>query len=263
MHVAYKPSPYSPKKYLTYARYFLEYFFRGDFKSIAASFSYVFLKRGPKEDYVTTTPMGEFLVRKGTNDFQFITNTYEKEVKKFLMERLGEFDVFIDAGACIGEYCIWLARQGKHCIAIEPVNYHAIELNVRMNDVQDKVQVFRYGLGDKPEKVHFNIHTDTTSSSCLDRNATGEPNVDIETLDNLCKKFKISATDRIIMKLDVEGMETEAIKGASRFIRACPNLTIIYEDYITDNFRNDKLLSKLGDFRFYNIDEINRVAEKR
>ena len=31
--------------------------------------------------------------------------------------------MFIDAGACMGEYDIWLAKLGKRCIAIEPVNF--------------------------------------------------------------------------------------------------------------------------------------------
>ena len=61
------------------------------------------------------------------------------------------------------------------------------------------------------------IPDDVKSSSHIDRDETKEPNVDIETFDALSKQFNLNINDRIILKLDVEGMEVEAIRRCKRF----------------------------------------------
>ena len=259
----YKPSLLRVNKYFTYIDYLKEFVACGDFKSVGASFRYVMTHKGPKQDYVTSSKMGNFLIRKGTNDFQFINRAYEKKIKEYMQANLDSFDVFIDVGACIGEYCVWLAKQGKRCIAIEPVNFRAIEKNISLNKLQDKIQLFACGLGNKKDRVHFNIPEDVTSSSYMDREGKGEPNVDIDTLDSLSEKFNIKESDRILIKLDVEGMEWEVIEGGKNFIARHKSLTFIYEDFITDDFRNDKALASIAPFNFSYLDQVNRIAVKK
>lgn len=258
----YKPSLSNPSKYLTYVDYFKEYIVCGDFKSLAASLKYVFTHKLPKQDYNTHSKMGSFLIRKGTTDFQFINQAYERKVKKYIKDHIDSFDVFIDAGACIGEYCIWLAKLGKRCIAIEPVNFQAVKNNVALNKLEGKVQVFACGLGNKKERVYFNIPSGLPSSSYMEKDSSKEPNVDIETLDSLIDRFGIKPSDRILMKMDVEGMEPELIEGARNFIASQKNLTLIYEHFESDDYRNDKALSAIAPFRFDDIDGVNRVAIK-
>src|SRR5206468_7574995 len=118
------------------------------------------------------------------------------------------------------------------------------------------------GVGNMKERVYFMIPDDVKSSSHIDRNETKEPNVDIETFDALSKKFNININDRIILKLDVEGMEVEAIQGAKDFIKTYPNLRIIYEHFPEDGFRNDKALKAIAGFNITDIDKVNRIASK-
>lgn len=258
----YKPSLTNPSKYLTYINYFKEYLVCRDFKSLAASLKYVLAHKLPAEDYKASSKLGNFLIRKGTIDFQFINNAYERKVKQFIEDRLDSFDVFIDAGACIGEYCIWLAKKGKRCIAIEPVSFDAVRKNIALNNLEGKVQLFNCGLGSRKDRVYFNIPNGLPSSSYFDRESTKTPNVDIETLDSLVGKFGIGPQDRVLMKMDVEGMESELIQGARNFIAGQENLTIIYEHFEEDEFANDKALSAVAKFRFEDIDGVNRVAIK-
>lgn len=258
----YKPSLINPSKYLTYIDYFKEYIACKDFKSLAASLKYVFTHKLPREDYQTSSKMGNFLIRRGTTDFQFINQAYERKVKKYIQDNLESFDVFIDAGACIGEYCVWLAKNGKRCIAIEPVNFEAVRKNVSLNNLEKKVKVFACGLGNKKDRVYFNIPSGLPSSSYIDKESGKEPNVDIETLDSLVARFDISPADRVLMKMDVEGMEPELIEGARNFIASQKNLTLIYEHFESDDLQNDKALSAVANFRFDDIDGVNRVAIK-
>lgn len=259
----YKPSLFRPGKYFTYLDYFKEYVLCKDFKSLGASMKYVFTHKLPTSDYLTNSRMGSFLIRKETTDFQFINYAYERKVKKYIEDNIDSFDVFIDAGACIGEYCIWLGIMGKQCIAIEPVNFEAVRKNIALNKLENKVQVFSCGLGNKKEKVYFNIPQGIPSSSYLDRETSKEPNVDIETLDSLCEHFNIPANSRILFKLDVEGMEPEVIEGAKRFINKYERISFIYEHFKTDNYKNDKALLAQGDFTFSDIDDVNRLAIKK
>ena len=259
----YKPSLLNFGKYFTYADYFTDYIANGDFKSLGASLRYMFTHKLPGEDFRAKSRMGAFHIRKGTTDFQFINWAYERKVKKYIKDHINEFDVFIDAGACIGEYCIWLAKLGKRCVAIEPVNFEAVRRNVALNGLEGRVQVMACGLGNKKERVYFNIPSGLPSSSYMDKDSKQEPNVDIETLDSLIPQMTISPKDRVLMKMDVEGMEPELIEGAQKFIASHPNLTLIYEHFDSDDFRNDKALSAHARFEFADIDGVNRVAVKK
>ena len=129
----YKPSLFNPGKYFKYIDYFTEYLKAGDFKSLSASLKYVLVHQLPIEGFHASSRMGNFYIRPSTNDFQFINFAYERKVKNYIADNLDTFDVFIDIGACIGEYCIWLAKAGKKCIAIEPVNFEAIKKNISLS----------------------------------------------------------------------------------------------------------------------------------
>lgn len=258
----YHPSWKNLNKYFIYLDYFWEYVKHNDIKSLKASLRYVLNNKLPQDEYETKSGMGKFSIRKNSTDFQFINYAYEKSIKDYLLKHIDSFDVFIDAGACIGEYCIWLAKLGKRCIAIEPVNFAALQKNISLNNLNDKIQAYNYGVGNVKEKVFFIIPDDVKSSSHIDRNEAREPNVEIETFDALSKNFNINVNDRIILKLDVEGMEVEAIQGATNFIQSHPNLRIIYEHFPEDGFRNDKALQAIADFNITDIDKVNRIASK-
>lgn len=259
----YKPSWKKFNKYTIYFRYFTEYIKNGDLKSLITSLKYVFTHKLSNADYVAESQMGRFLIRKGTTDFQFINFAYETDVKKFMLSALDTFDVYIDIGACIGEYCIWLAKMGKKCIAVEPVNYSAIVSNVELNALSDRVHIFNCGLGSKKERVYFNIPKGVTSSSFLDRSVNGEPNVDIETLDNICSQFNIGPSERVLIKLDVEGMETEVIAGGLNFLKSLKDLQLIYEHFETDELNDSNVLGKIGNFKTTDLDDVNRLAVKQ
>lgn len=261
----YRPSLRNVNKYGVYFKYFFYYLANMDLKSLGVSISYVFFNKLPQKDYRAKSEMGKFLIRKETTDFQFINFAYEGAVKKYMHDNLDKFDVFIDAGACIGEYCIWLASLGKRCFAFEPVNYAAIVDNISLNrDVADRVKAYHLGLSNKKGSAYFNIPKRVLSSShIVFDDHEHEPNVKLDTLDNIYREFGLKPTDRVLMKLDVEGMEPEVIQGAREFIAQTPNISIIYEHFVSDNGRNDKAIAAVGDFHFDSVDDVNRIAIKK
>lgn len=261
---AYYPSWKNLSKYRQYFAYFSEYIRYSDWKSLQASLKLVLLNKPSLEEWNAKSAMGHFRIRKGTTDFQFINYAYEKKVRDFLKQQVENHNIdgFIDIGACIGEYDVWLAGKGIPCVAFEPVNHKAVQENITLNKVGDKVKLFACGLGSKQEKVNFNIMSTVTGSSYIDRENDKEGNIPIEKLDDLVPELGFDLDSKIIVKLDVEGMETEVLEGARNFISQTPHLRIIFERYEGDNTVNDKL-SSLADFTFDRIDQFNYLATKK
>ncbi|NLR60186.1 hypothetical protein HGH93_18885 [Chitinophaga polysaccharea] len=247
---AYYPSWRKLSKYGQYLSYFGEYIRYNDWNSLAASVKLVLFNKPPGKTWQATSAMGRFRIRKGTTDFQFINYAYERRVRNYLKEQVAAKAIgsFIDIGACIGEYDVWLAAQGVPCIAFEPVNY--------------KVKLYALGLGSWRKKVNFVVMGTVTGSSHIDRDHKNGGNIPIERLDDLVPQLELNLRERIIVKLDVEGMETEVLEGARNFIGDTPDLRIIFERYEGDNTVNDKL-SSMGNFEFTRIDQYNYLATKK
>jgi FkbM family methyltransferase len=259
--MAYTPSPFRISKYGKYLSYYLEFMKRGDFQSASAAFQFVLFKKLPAKDRVATTRMGTFQFRKGTTDFQFANFSYEIAIKKHLMQVVGEMGLFIDIGACIGEYDIWLAKQGVRAIAIEPVNHRAIFENIALNKVADKIQVVNCAVGSENKKVSFNVLEHVTGSSSLNKEESGG-NIDCRRLDDIIDISAIDQDKLTVIKLDIEGYEIEALKGAERLIKGVNKLHLIYEYTFSGEQAIRKVLDSYATFKYTDLDGVNMLAEK-
>ena len=253
------------KKLKTYSLYFFEYLKHGDLISIIASIRYLLFRTSHKNDRVINTSIGKFFCRKNTNDFQFANYRYEWGVKKFLLANKDNFSVFIDGGACTGEYCILLTKFGIRCIAFEPVipNYDALVKNLELNNISSQVSTFPFGLGDREMQAPFYFNpVNTGASHIILDGSRPDMHVQIRTMDSLITQLGFKPEDHIMVKLDVESMEPEAIRGASDFIRKFPNLTIVAEDKHSKDTVIKQALNSLAVFEFGKVDAFNISAKK-
>jgi len=252
-------------KILTYSRYLFDYLKHGDVGSIVASVKYVINKTSYRSDRIIQTSVGKFYCRKNTNDFQFANLYYEWGVKKFILKRINEFSVFIDVGACVGDYSILLAKLNKQCFAFELVSHNikTINKNLELNDLQNKVKFFPYGLGDADYSASFSFDTVNTGASRINKVKDAETDkAEIRKLDTLMDEMAIDQNEKIFIKLDVEGMETEAIRGAFNFIMYYPNITFIVEEKHSGQFPIQDTFSDIALFEFGKVDELNIYAKK-
>ncbi len=253
------------KKVITYASYFFDYLKHGDFVSIISAIKYVLNKSSHGSDRIIRTSLGTFFCRKNTNDFQFANYYYEWGVKKYLLDHRNEFTLFIDGGACIGSYSILLSRFKIPCIAFEPIpaNFGVLEKNIELNNLRSMITPFPLGLGDRNSMEQFTFDPINTGASHCG-NETDLPGcvAEISTFDSLIGKLNISLTEKIMFKLDIEGMEVEAILGAAGFIMKYPHITFIVEDKHTGQNPIKNTLNKLASFEFGEIDEFNFYARK-
>lgn len=260
--MAYTPSPLRISKYGKYLSYYLEFMKRGDFQSASAAFQFVLFKKLPSKHRIATTQMGTFRFRKGTTDFQFANFSYEIAIKKHLMQVVGDIGLFIDIGACIGEYDIWLAKQGVRAIAIEPVNHQAIFENIALNKVAaENIQVLNCAVGSENKKVSFHVLDGVTGSSHMNKEET-EGNIDCRRLDDIIDIDAIDREKLTVIKLDIEGAEIEALKGAERLIKGVNKLHLIYEYTFSGEEAIRKVLDSYARFTYTDLDGVNMLAVK-
>jgi FkbM family methyltransferase len=253
------------KKLSTYMRYLLEYLKYGDIISVLASISYVINHTSHKKDRIIKTSVGSFFCRKNTNDFQFANYAYEWSVKKYVLDHSNEYSVFIDGGACVGEYCILLSNRNLRCFAFEPVKdtFDVLVKNLELNNLSSKVMAFPYGLGDENKQVKFVYDTVNTGASHLATGANqGDCTAEIRTFDSLLGELELSPADHILFKLDVEGMEPQALQGASDFIRRYPHITFVMEDKHSGEDSIKSTLNKIASFEYGIVDDFNIFAHK-
>jgi FkbM family methyltransferase len=218
------------KKLRTYARYFFEFVKCGDFRSVYYSIKYILFKTSHAHDRTIRTSVGTFFCRKNTNDFQFANFAYEWGVKKYLLDHCREYTVFIDGGACIGDYSVLMSRFGLRCFAFEPVeaNYAVMTKNFGLNGLDGRVTAFKCGLGEENSVKGFAFNPVNTGASSLVKDpSAANCSVEIRTFDSLVPGLHINREDKILFKLDIEGMEPEAIRGAAGFIRSYPHITFV------------------------------------
>ncbi|MFB6199385.1 MAG: FkbM family methyltransferase [Candidatus Nanohaloarchaea archaeon] len=131
-------------------------------------------------------------------------------------------DTVIDAGAYPGIFTIYAAKkagpEGK-VIALEPdkENMEAIKRNASLND-NINIEFYQLGLWNEEGSVSF-IEEGLKNSRITefnDREIESGGDIEVRPLDSLVEDEELDSLDFI--KMDIEGAEIEAIKGARRTI---------------------------------------------
>ncbi|OGS12105.1 MAG: hypothetical protein A2234_07365 [Elusimicrobia bacterium RIFOXYA2_FULL_58_8] len=152
-----------------------------------------------------------------------LAEVYRKEqyFPKGIIE-LSDREVFVDGGAYTGDTLLTFMRlSGGRCARCgvfepEPANAARLKVTVKQHDLRN-VTVHNKGLWSAPATLAFAVWHGTSASAI---SGAGEVSVEADTVDN-------AAPDATFIKLDIEGAELEALKGASQTIkRNRPKLAI-------------------------------------
>jgi len=156
----------------------------------------------------------------------------------------------IDCGAFIGDSSIILSYYTDHKVfAFEPDKsvFNYLVENIKINNLNNKVIPINYGVGDKEEILNF-----------------GEMKFKITTIDNFIKKKKINKVS--LIKMDIEGYELKALKGARKTIKKYKPVLIIsayhkIEDILEIPYYLKKLVSEYK-FKFLDLKKSHSTFEK-
>lgn len=135
---------------------------------------------------------------------------------------LGAETVYLDVGANHGVYALTAAAAGARVIALEPQPRpaEALRRSAACNNF-GRLLVMQLAAGSTSGTVPiFNSRRGSSAASLVTARhpgqRTGSP-VDVRTVDHLCAELQLSRVD--LLKVDVEGFETEVIQGAERTLR--------------------------------------------
>lgn len=218
---------------------------------------------------VDVAGIGRFSLRAHTDDLWHVLPWREQSIADAMRSMLSQGDVFIDAGANIGIYTVLASRLVGSaglviCIEMMPDTADRLELHIRMNGLQN-VKVFRRALSDvSGQMVRASVqegkYGQATIAADSERFGLGRA-IDVETitLDDVTRDI-----DRIrLMKIDVEGAELTALRGAAQLLQKLQAL--IYESWGWKRGVEepvDQLLREAG-YLMHQLDGNNWIATRR
>jgi FkbM family methyltransferase len=146
------------------------------------------------------------------------TGLQDFEEMSFLLHFLRKEDCFFDVGSNVGAYTVLASGvRGSKALAFEPntTTYSLLKNNVSLNKLEELVQCENKGVGSKHGNLNFTVDGDTTNHVISD-DEQSMPHVEVPvvTLDDYANTYQPA-----MMKIDVEGFETEVINGAGEILR--------------------------------------------
>jgi FkbM family methyltransferase len=164
-------------------------------------------------------------------------------------------DVVIDAGGCWGDTALYFAHEagdtGKvYAFEFVPTNLAVMRKNLTLNrELSSRVAVIEKPLWDKSDQTLY--FTDNGPASRVSFTKTSEQYLSTISIDDFVSRNNVSRIDFI--KMDIEGAELNALKGAAAVISRCkPKLAIsVYHD-LSDFVTVPEFISSLNlGYRFY------------
>lgn len=164
----------------------------------------------------------------------------------------GRNEAFVDCGCFDGStafrFAGWCGRLGyKKIWSFEPDN-NSYSLCKKTLSVLDKCNVYPYGLSDHNGTVLFWGNGKEDSRIVVDDLSKNVTQIPIVTIDSFLENEDVS-----FIKMDIEGAEYEALRGAAKIItEQKPRLAISIYHKREDIFLIPRLLLELReDYRFY------------
>jgi FkbM family methyltransferase len=161
------------------------------------------------------------------------TFCYENELELLFQDSVDVDYTLLDCGANYGYWSVLVssAPYGSHkAIAIEPSsqNFAKLANNAKINGNRFEVMKCAIGAARGTARLSGTKHE---ALSIAGGNAGGEE-VLVIALDNLLDDGKVAAGGKFLIKLDVEGVEIEAMKGGARLLQG--DSVILCEEHGND-----------------------------
>jgi FkbM family methyltransferase len=164
----------------------------------------------------------------------------------FVLHLLRKDDLFFDVGANVGSYTVLASGvRGARTWAFEPDpgTVAALARNVEINQLGLRVAIYELAVGSSTGAAAFTVGQDTVNH-VASAGETDVRTVRMDTLDNLAQ-----GAEPLMMKVDVEGFETEVLAGAKSLL-AQPSLRALCLETLEPSVEAE--LARLGfERRFY------------
>ena len=193
----------------------------------------------------------ELMIKTGTT-----VHPAENETLATIISTLPENCVIVDAGANVGAFCVPMSiaaakKKGTvYAFEVQKKLYQALCGTAVLNDF-DNLEIYNVGLGAedtslKVPKLQYNQYQDFGIVSLLNQNITDYDLVNVTTVDSL----KFERLD--LVKIDVEGMELDILKGAVETVKTHRPYFWI-EHWLSNTAELKQYFINIGDYSLYRI----------
>lgn len=167
--------------------------------------------------FIYDSYLGKFKVNIDTAypiEVEMATGSYDLKTSAVIQKFVSAEDTIIDIGANVGALTLLMAsiaEQGQ-VIAIEPGpnTFARLKANLELNPtLQNIVDIYQLGIADAPGMLYWQEDANVPGNAGLFSHNGIE--VKVESLDHFIDQLSLKRLDFI--KIDVEGMEYEVIKG--------------------------------------------------
>ena len=194
----------------------------------------------------------------------YYTGLLEPEWMGFVLHYLQKNDIFYDIGANIGTYSILAGGCTKaKCISIEPVpeTFNLLEQNILINRITN-CKLLNIGVAKNKTVLNFTSQLGVINHVSFE-NTKNTLKINVSPLDDVTKKYGIPD----VVKIDVEGFETEVINGGLNTLRNIKVNVLLIElrnHGKRYGFNEKKLFDSILalDFNAYSYDPFERKIHK-
>jgi FkbM family methyltransferase len=164
----------------------------------------------------------EIDIRESIERKTYFIREYEKKRMDYLVQTSKKIksEILIDIGANIGFYSILLSKNFKIIKSYEPNlrNFRVLNKNIKKNNLQNKVQTFNYGLGNKKQILKGTSMIkgelfQTSGFSLSEKNVEGE-----DVFVNIGDEVLNFNGEILTIKIDVEGHELFVLQGIKKIL---------------------------------------------
>jgi FkbM family methyltransferase len=174
--------------------------------------------------------------REDSNSVEPLLMRYsEPELAPILDAALSSAGCFADLGANVGVYSLWAAQrvgvQGR-VVAFEPIpeTRARLERNIALNGFA-QIRVVPRAVGAEPGSATLHVVPGASGLTSRDRAVGGdEIAVEVTTLD----AYFAGAAPPDLIKIDVEGMELEVLRGARSLLAGDAPPLVVFEAHHVD-----------------------------
>jgi FkbM family methyltransferase len=148
---------------------------------------------------------------------------YEQSMLEDIGPRLPEGGLVLDIGANIGNHTVFFAKVlGAKVLCFEPnpAVQAILKANVDLNNLGDRVEVHNIALG--AEAGTGRVENENPSNLGMAKVVRSDGGVRIARLDDIIKNEHVD-----LVKIDVEGMESDVLRGATATLHRCRPLLLI------------------------------------
>ncbi len=134
--------------------------------------------------------------------------------------------VFVDIGANIGNHAVFIGKRDdcEKIIAFEPnpLAYRNLSVNIALNDLNDKVKLWKIGLSDEAsERVMSTEYGNLGGTTLRDNDILPAEFREVGKARVIKGDTVLKDVDVSFIKIDVEGFEYKCLKGIQETIARC------------------------------------------